>query len=86
MAHPWAGTNVCNNPSGTGCGHPFKDKEKKWIHEDWSTIEETKHGKAEPKRWAQCVGCARAHGSGSPNEASVESYPVVHKGGYSGGT
>ena len=86
MPHPWADTNVCNNPSGTGCKHPFRAGETKWIHEDWSTLEESKHGKGEPKRWAQCIDCARAHGSGSPNEASVQSYKVEHKAGYSGGT
>mgnify|MGYP001192318789 CR=1 FL=1 len=86
MVHPWAGTNVCNNPKGTGCGHKFKDKEDKIISEDWSSTETDKHFQAHPKRWAQCVGCARAHGSGSGNDASVQSYKVQHKGGYSGGT
>ena len=56
------------------------------IHEDWAEITEAKDFKHEPKRWAQCIGCARAHGSGSPNEASVQSYKVEHKAGYSGGT
>ena len=78
MPHPWVDTNVC-----VDCKHKFKDGETKVIREDWSTLEEDRHFQKHPKRWAECVDCARRE---KPLKAAVPSYKVQHKAGYSGGT
>ena len=72
--HGWSGTGVC-----TDCKHPFKKGEKKAINEDWADTKPRKDMKIEPKRWAKCIGCQTAHGSGTEHPAQTETYPVTHK-------
>ena len=72
--HGWGATQVCAD-----CGHRFKIGEKKDINEDWADTQARKDHKIEPRRWAKCIGCQAARGSGTEHPAQTETYTVENK-------